>query len=211
MKSIRTIITCSKQPSFCERHAGPVAYDEVIQYADVDKREGILESARDELVRSAGFRYARRMVVREDHGRSVMREGLLHHLTRMHAGAVDRAAEQFFEGNQAVAVIKVQTAEHLKGAVAQLRREKGAGGLRRAHDGTEAKGFAIVTSAKLEGRLHDAVARGPKSALAHEARAMQAEKCRQRAEFHEQMTRELDRRAPAPAGSQEHRQEVGFG
>lgn len=48
--------------------------------------------------------------MRKDDGRGVMREGLFHDFTRVHARAVDRAAEQFLEGNQAVPVVEMQAA-----------------------------------------------------------------------------------------------------
>jgi hypothetical protein len=37
-----------------------------------------------------------------------VRESLFHDLARVHARAVDRAAEQFLEGNQAMAVVQMQ-------------------------------------------------------------------------------------------------------
>jgi hypothetical protein len=46
----------------------------------------------------------------EDHRRRVVQQYLSQHLARMHAGAVDRAAEQLLEGNEPMAVIEVQAA-----------------------------------------------------------------------------------------------------
>ena len=50
------------------------------------------------------------MIVREDYGSRVVKQGLPQDLPRMHAGAVDRAAEELLEGNEPVTVIEVQTA-----------------------------------------------------------------------------------------------------
>ena len=49
----------SEQPTFRERQAAVVADDEVIQHADVDQRERIAQTARDELVCLAGLGDAR--------------------------------------------------------------------------------------------------------------------------------------------------------
>ena len=60
----------------CKRHA--VACDnEMIQNPDVDQREGLLQRLRQQLVSTARFGDAGRMVVREDHRRSVVRKASL--------------------------------------------------------------------------------------------------------------------------------------
>jgi hypothetical protein len=50
------LLTISEESRFCERHADAVTDDEVIEHANVDERERILEPARDELVGVARLR-----------------------------------------------------------------------------------------------------------------------------------------------------------
>ena len=66
--------------------------------------------------------HAGRMVVREDHRGGVVRQATPHDFARMHAGAVDRAAEQFLEGDHAMAVVEEQAGEHLV-RIARARRD----------------------------------------------------------------------------------------
>ena len=82
------------------------------------------QAPRDQLVRLAGLRDARRMVVGEDHRGRVVIRACAHDFARMDAGAVDGAAEHLLEGDQPVAVVEVQAAEHLVRPVAQLRDQE---------------------------------------------------------------------------------------
>jgi hypothetical protein len=50
------------------------------------------------------------MVVNENDGCGISRQGSLDDLPRMHTGAIDGAAEQFLEGDQPVPGIQVQAA-----------------------------------------------------------------------------------------------------
>jgi hypothetical protein len=88
----------------------PVADDEVIEHPHVHECQRLLQAPRDELIRLARLEDTRWMVVGEDQCRGVVQQGLAQHLARVNAGAVDRAAEQLFEGNQPVAVVEVQAA-----------------------------------------------------------------------------------------------------
>src|SRR5271154_3419447 len=84
-----------KKPAFRQRHVDAVPDDDVIQEANVDQREGLLHSLGDQLIRLAGLGDARRMIVSDDDGGAIALQRMLDDLARMHAGAVDRAAEQF--------------------------------------------------------------------------------------------------------------------
>ncbi len=48
------------------------------------------------------------MVVRKDHGGSVVRQCALDHFARIHAGLAERAVEQLFRGDHAMLGIKEQ-------------------------------------------------------------------------------------------------------
>lgn len=67
------------------------------------------------------------MIVRKDDRCGVVRERLSQHFARVHAGAVDGAAEELFEGDQAVSFIEIKTAENLIRPITQLRIEKASG------------------------------------------------------------------------------------
>ena len=103
-------LNISKKSRFGERVAEPVTDDEVIEHPDIQERQRFLQAPRNELIRLAGLEHPGRMVVRKDHRRGVVPQRLPQHLARMHAGAVDRAAEELLEGDQPVAVVEVQAA-----------------------------------------------------------------------------------------------------
>ena len=86
-----------KKSTFRERHAGPVADDEVIKHADVDEREGILQTPRDELIRRARLCHTGGVVVRKDNRCGIVRQSLLHDFARMNARAIDGPTEHFLE------------------------------------------------------------------------------------------------------------------
>jgi hypothetical protein len=72
------------------------------------------------------------MIVVEDHGRGIVRESRLHDLARMNRGAVDRAAEEILNGDQAMAAVQVQCAENFVVAgtemdLEEFPRERGRG------------------------------------------------------------------------------------
>src|SRR5579862_853974 len=107
----------SDQPPLRERQAGPRGHDEVVQDLHVDEGERLGERAREGLVLDAGLGHARRMVVREDHGRRVVRERVLHDLARVDAGLRERAAEHLVGGDHAVLRIEAYAVEALVGEV----------------------------------------------------------------------------------------------
>ena len=88
----------------------PIADDEVIEYPHIHQRQCLLQAARDQLVRLAGFQHAGGVVVREYQCRRVVQQSLPQYLSRMHAGPIDGAAKELFEGNEPVTVIEVQAA-----------------------------------------------------------------------------------------------------
>ncbi len=79
----------------------------MIEQADVDQRQGLLDAVGDELVRVAGFGDPGGVIVRDDDGGTVPLEGALDHLARMHAGPVNGAAKQLLELDQPVPVVEL--------------------------------------------------------------------------------------------------------
>src|SRR5215469_17431253 len=105
------------------------------------------------------------MVVGEDHRRRVVQQYLPQHLARVHAGAVDRAAEELLEGNEPMAVIEIEAAEYFVGAITQLGHEKGAGRVRCCERRSKSQRFAEMASCELQRRFEYRVAGRPNPGL----------------------------------------------
>jgi hypothetical protein len=105
------------------------------------------------------------MVVRENQRGGVVLQGLPDDLPRMHAGAVDGAAEDFFEVDQTMAVVEVQAAEHFVWAVAQLRGEELARRRRRIERRPGAQRLPVMASSQFQRRHQRRVARRAEPAL----------------------------------------------
>ena len=69
--------------------------DEMIEDANVEQGERVLQSGRDQFIRRRGFRGSGRMAVGEECGGGMAGQGFLHDFTRVHGGLIDRAAEEF--------------------------------------------------------------------------------------------------------------------
>lgn len=72
----------SEKSTFGEQRSLSTA-DDLVDHLEVDKVERLLQRRSEQLVRAAGFRYAWRMVVGQDHRRSGLPEGALHDLLRV--------------------------------------------------------------------------------------------------------------------------------
>ena len=79
----------------------------MIEQADVDQGERFLDALGDQFVGLTRFRDAGRVIVRDDDRGGIALQSQLDDLARMHAGAVDRAAKQLIEGDQAMAIVEV--------------------------------------------------------------------------------------------------------
>jgi hypothetical protein len=77
-------------------------------------------------------------------------QGLPDDLARVHARAIDGAAEQLLEGNQTVTRIEIETAEDLEGSISELRNQKARGLPRRVQRPTGAQFGGVVTSGEFE-------------------------------------------------------------
>src|SRR5690606_22462431 len=98
-----------------ERHRRPVADHEVVEQADVDQGQGLLQARGRGAVGGAGLGATAGVVVAHDHRRGIAGQGTAHDFARVHLGAVDGAAEQFLEGERAMAGIQEQHGEYLAG------------------------------------------------------------------------------------------------
>jgi len=103
--------------------------------------------------------------VDQNYGGGIPGQCLAHHFSRMHAGPIDRAAEQLLEGDQVVTVVQVQAAEELVGLIAQPRHQIAADSGRGIEQRSDSEGLAIVAPGQFQGRLQAAISRGPEAAL----------------------------------------------
>ena len=110
-----------------------------------------------------------RMVVRKDQRRGVVLQRLAHDLARMHAGAVDGAAEHLLEMDEPVTVVEVQAAEHFVRPIAQLRGEELPRGRGRVERGPGTQRLAVVTARQLERRHERGVTRRTQAAAFEQA------------------------------------------
>ena len=83
----------------------------MIQEAYIDQFECRFETPGDALIGLAGLCDTRWVIVRQNDGSGVDRQCFLDHLTRVHASAIDCAAEHFVEAQYAMAIVQVQAAE----------------------------------------------------------------------------------------------------
>jgi hypothetical protein len=93
----------------------------VVEQADVEQGQGILQAPRDGLVRQAGLIHSGRVIVCGDQGRSAVTQCLFRHYAWVHRCAVYGAVEQFFEGNDPVTRIQEKAGEHLVRMITQDR------------------------------------------------------------------------------------------
>ena len=98
--------------------------DQVIEHPHVDESEGFPQPPRDELIRGAGLRQARGMIVVEHDRRRVMRQSRLDDFARVDRGTVDRAPEKILDGDESMPAVEVQHAEHLVLAGAEMHAEE---------------------------------------------------------------------------------------
>lgn len=84
----------------------------MIQRAQLDQRQRLLQLARDELVGLAWLGVSARMRACEDHRRRVKPQHFLDHLAWMYRGAIKRAMEHLHVLDQAMAIVEEQYREH---------------------------------------------------------------------------------------------------
>src|SRR4029453_7157019 len=68
--------------------------DKMVERADIDERQCLLQRLRQQLIGTRGFGDARRMVVREDHRCRIACERRLDDFARINAGLRQRSAKQ---------------------------------------------------------------------------------------------------------------------
>lgn len=99
----------------------------MVQQADIEQRQGLLETGRERTIRGRRLRRTRGMLMSEDDGRCIELQGTLCDDTRMHFAAIDGAGEQVFSCQQPVAGVKEQHAEDFVGLMRQSHLEDAGG------------------------------------------------------------------------------------
>ena len=97
--------------------------------------------------------------MRENHGGCIVQQRLAQHLARVNLRAVDRAAKQLLEGDQAMAVVEVKAAEHFIGTITQLRLQEAERRLRCRQRLSGTQFLVQVTAGEFDGRLDGCIAR----------------------------------------------------
>ena len=95
----------SKQSTLGERDDS-FADDQVVNHADVYEREGVLEAMGEEFVGLGRLGISGRVVVYEDYGRGIARQGFFDDFAGVDGCVVEGAAEQFDVFDEAVAVVE---------------------------------------------------------------------------------------------------------
>src|SRR5438045_2626997 len=96
-----------------ERHDTRAGHDEMVQGADVDERQSLLERGGEQLVGARRLGYAAGVVVSKDHGSGICRQRRLHHLTRIHACLSESAAKELAGSDQPILAVEEQSQECL--------------------------------------------------------------------------------------------------
>src|SRR5690349_2423878 len=121
-----------------------VADDDVVDELHADRRQRVLEPAREVDVRLARLGHSGWMVVRANHGRSIVMDEPPNDLADVHASGVEGAVEQLLERQQPVAMVEEQAAKHLLRPIAELRLQEGRHGLRTLEAAAAAQRLAVV-------------------------------------------------------------------
>ena len=100
-----------EQTSLRERHHAIARDNEVIERADVDQRERLLERLRQQFVRARRLGDAGRMVVRKDHRGGVAFERGLHNFARINRSLCERAAKHFVGRDQPMLAVEKEDHE----------------------------------------------------------------------------------------------------
>ena len=124
-------------------------------------------------------------------------QGELDDLARMHARAVDGAAEQLLEVHEAVTLVEVKAAEHLVLEIPQLGAQEIPGRLRACEARAGSQRLRQLPPGDLGGSLQLGKARGPQARLGAKARPVGGDQLAQGSKAREHLAREVECRAPA--------------
>jgi len=123
----------------------------MVKHPDIDQRERIGQSAGNSAVRVTGFRHARGVIMRENHGCGITGQGLAHDFPGVHGGPVNGSAKQGFVADNPVTVIQEQTDKKFVAQVAQAGLQEVSGIRRVAQRRATLQLLKMMSAAQLEG------------------------------------------------------------
>ena len=189
----------SEQSTAGKGCSSAVADNQVIQEPDIDQFKGRFEAFCNALIGLAGLGDPARVIVGQDDGGCIDPQGLLDDFPWVHAGAIDRAAEQFVEAQYPVAVVQVQAAKELVVEMSHARLEEGLG-VGRAPDGLATRqGLQVVASREFGQGSQGGKATGAHTVASHYFRGFCVQQGPKTAEALQQMSS----RGSADNGSQQ--------
>lgn len=95
----------------------------MIEQANLDQGQRFAQASGHADVGGAGLGDAAGVVVRDDDGRRSVMDGAPYHFARVDAGTIDRAVEQFLEGDDAMARVEESSGEDFLRSVTQVQGE----------------------------------------------------------------------------------------
>lgn len=92
--------------SYNQRHDVHSTHHHVVQQSDIDKLKSVFQTSGDVAVTHAALGMARRVIMGDDNGGSIVLQGGLYQFAGMNFCAVQGAGEQRFVRNQAMLVVE---------------------------------------------------------------------------------------------------------
>lgn len=103
-------------------------YNEVIEHANIDQCQRLLEAARERFVGRRRLGDTGRMIVRKNNSRRIMPQRPLDNFPWINAGLRQRPAKQLFRRQQTMLRVKPKRKEHFKGMPERCKRVIAHGG-----------------------------------------------------------------------------------
>ena len=183
----------------------------MVERADIDQRQRLLQRLREQLVGPAGLGNAGRMIVRKDHRGRIARERSLDDLPWVNAGLRERTAKEFVRGEQPVLAVEKQSYEHFVGPRREQQPQIIADSLRRGERIARARFLGQRSPGKLDNsrklrafRLTDAVHR-------RDLGNRRCQESRHTTETGDEIARKFKSAAARHARAQEKRNQFGIG
>src|SRR6266516_3600254 len=141
----------SQQPAFGKGHRAAACDDEMVEHLNVDQGERALQRACEDLVGMARLGDPGGVVMRENHGRSVMPQGALHHLARVDTRLGQGAAEKLLVRDDAMLRVEEQYHEDFLLAPGERTARQLEGRLELRELGSpQARGFREIRGSSVE-------------------------------------------------------------
>ena len=179
------------RPRLGHRGGFTVTNYEVVKQANIDQLQCCFEPPGDAFVRLAGLCHTRRMIVRQDNGRRVGGQRLLHHFPGVYAGAVDGAAKHLIEAQHAMAIVEIQAAEQLVTEMADSGLQIGLSIRRTPYSLARRQGSFEITPRQLRQGVNERRSGCADTLFGHQCRGVGMQQLTQPAEAVQQLPRQV--------------------